>query len=207
MERYAQGVDAYKFRIDFKDNRGEIDRLTGWLIKESYESNKRVYRPTLIALPLIEGKRAAEILELINRILGYFAKEYQRERDRSITLGEISSALGAQLELVADAVGFIVESPASGSRSIGLPNGVEWFFIPGESALDFPDLDSVIRQQIAWEQPVRGSRWEGWHRRIKENRIFAGFLIVVGAIASWLGIFGNVADAILKITQLVTGQE
>lgn len=105
MERYAKGVDADQFRVDHKDRRRDLDRLVGRLVTENYEPDRKIYRPTLIALPLIGSERALQTLGLIDRVLVYFASEFEREQDRQITLKEISETLEVPLEDVADAVG------------------------------------------------------------------------------------------------------
>lgn len=49
LDRYCSGVDGERFRIDHKDGRSEIDKLTGRFIRENFEP-KKTYRPTLLAL-------------------------------------------------------------------------------------------------------------------------------------------------------------
>lgn len=38
------------------------------------------------------------------------------------------------------------------ARTTGYPKGLEWYAIPNESALDYPDLDSVLAQMATYAE-------------------------------------------------------
>jgi hypothetical protein len=151
LERYEKGVDGEGFRIKFKDRRTEIDELLARsFIRENYEPTTKIYRPTLLALSLIDDARADEILVLVDRLVRYFAQRYETTRSQAITLKEMSEALATSQDAISNALGYIIEGPASGGRSSGLPDDSEWFFRPGSNSLDFPSLDPILAQLAEW---------------------------------------------------------
>lgn len=120
MGRYAEGVEAERFRIDVKDKRRQINGLVGSYIRESFEP-RRTYRPNLITLPLIANERSRELLKNIDKVLGYLAAAYEKEPGRQITLSEISRELDIGSAKISDALGFLIDTPASGGRRSGFP--------------------------------------------------------------------------------------
>jgi hypothetical protein len=194
LEHYNKGVDGEGFRIDFKDRRKEIDGLIARsCIRESYEPVIKIYRPTLLALSLIDDPRAEAILVLVDRLVRYFAQRYETTRSQAITLKEMSEALAVPQDAVANALGYIIEGPASGGRTSALPDGPEWQFMPGSNALDFPNLDAVLAQLSDWSAPPRSLRsWIGQHRKTAAA-IGGGLAVVIGLAGDALDVFAAIA--------------
>lgn len=146
MDSLEHGVDSRRFRVDFKGDRERIDRLKDSFVLEDRGHPGGIYRPSLVALPLIGDERAQSLLELIDRELRYLAAEYESEPGRKVYLSEISENLDEPEERVAEALAYFVNGPVSMARKTGYPEGPEWFVIPDEEMLDHPDLDSVLAQ-------------------------------------------------------------
>jgi hypothetical protein len=152
LDRLEDGVDAERFRVAFKDRRENIRRLGQWFLKETSDA-RRTYRPTLMALPLIDDGGARSMSALVDRVLVYLAAELEsREAEREVTIGEMATAFEAPVEQVADALAYLFEGPMSAGRSSGFPAGAEWYVIPNEQTLDWPDLDALLRQMAEWAE-------------------------------------------------------
>lgn len=194
LENYNKGVDGEGFRIAFKDRRGEIDGLIArTCIRESYEPVTKIYRPTLLALSLIDDARAEDILALVDRLVRYLAQRYEATRSQVITLKEMGEALGMPEAAVANALGYIIEGPASGGRSSALPEGPEWQFMPGPNSMDFPTLDRVLAQLADWSAPRRSLRsWIMQHKRLA-TAISTGLVALVGFLGNALDLFSSLA--------------
>lgn len=204
LEHYAKGVDGEGFRIAFKDRRGEIDGLIARsCIRESYEPVTKIYRPTLLGLSLIDDARAEDILSLVDRLVRYFAQRYEATRSQAITLKEMSEALAVPQDAVANALGYIIEGPASGGRSSALPDGPAWQFMPGPNSMDFPTLDRVLAQLSDWalgtSRRSRLARVVSWAERHKALAIGAG--VALAGLATFLA---NVA-AVVEFVQGMFG--
>lgn len=157
LDRYAAGVDAERFRIDHKNSRTQIDALVGRFIKEDFEPRK-IYRPTLLALVVIDNERSRGLLETGDKVLEYMCAAYEQEPGVQITLMDISRAIDVNLAAVADVMGYIVETPAAGGRSSGIPAAPNWYVIPGEQCLDYPHLNAVIEQLVEWAEESDSAR-------------------------------------------------
>lgn len=200
-----QGIDGERLRIDFEDHREEIERLRRMqFVKESFDP-KRTYRLTPIGLALANDDRAKSLLALLDRLLAYQRSAYGKEPGRQITLQEVSEALSVPEAAAAQALDIVNESPASASRSNGYPLRPDWYFIPNEQSLDYPNLNAILRQMAEWAE--RGS-WgpkvvrkgeiiypDGPRRfRIGEHK---ALLIGIGAgTAALLGLLANAATVI-----------
>lgn len=116
---------------------------------------------------MIDDAQAADILALADRLVRYFAQRYEATRSQAITLKEMSEALAVPQDAVANPLGYIIESPASGRRSSALPDGPAWQFMPGPNSMDFPALDRVLAQLADWSAPRRSLRsWIMQHKKL-----------------------------------------
>lgn len=214
IDNFADGIDAERFRIAFKDRRDKIHRLTGRFIDDDFTSHS-VYRPKLLALPLIDSDRAGKLLGLMDRILRYLHDEYEKQPQRMITIEELREKLGHAEAEICDAAGILSNSDATGSHSSGLPAGPDWYFMASELSLDYPDLDSVLRQHTEWaECDAKAARkgvpafyetqgaldtaksWIGRHKTLSAIYVGAGLLLLV------LGYLVDLAAVFLKAVDI-----
>lgn len=216
MGRYAEGVDAERFRIDFKTQRSAIDGLVGRFIKEEYEPRK-TYRPNLIAIPLIDNERSRELLEIINKILGHMSQAYEGEPGKQITLMEMSKELDINLVRISDAMGFLIDTPAAGGRRSGLPATPNWYIIPGEQSLDYPDLRSILDTLIGWAEQPAGlppeyvsddpdlthiERMKAW---VARNKTLSFILALIASLVAVTGFLADAASVLSFFGQFIPG--
>jgi hypothetical protein len=206
------GVDAERFRVAFKDERDHIRRLTNWFMREIGDA-RRAYRPTLMALPLLEDERARQMLALVDGVLIYLAAELERRTaERNVTIAELAAALEVPEEQVADALGYLFEGPMSAGRALGFPEGAQWHVIPNEQSLDYPNVQALLRQMAEWAEgaatrsfilPSEGQlpstampRTEPPPLWIKKNW---------KTVAGWVGGFAAFAASVLAIIEFFAG--
>lgn len=196
-------VDARQFRIDFKDHREAISRLTKHqFISVSRRSEER-YRLCLTALPLIESSAARSMLYIMDRVLRYMSEQYQSEPDGKVTLPQLCEHLDIGEQSASEALGFLINSPIAASRKSEYPDSADWWITPSEKSLDFPDLDSLLRLLTEWatreepavqsflselshlqtSNPVPPTRFDFLVRRAKNHKVIAMFLVSVFAIS------------------------
>ena len=221
MNCYTDGVNGDRFRIRFKDRFEQIHRLTGRFIREDFEP-KRIYRPTILALATTQA--AIEQLVTIDTIVRHLAAEYEREQHRQTTIAEISESTAIPVDQLYNVFGFIRDLGIGGGRSSGIPNSPDWYFIPGETLLQLPNLDAVLEQHTKWvEDEARTVRhstivvdghtdWDSrWRSRFsnwsKRNKYIS--LIKVGGsllIAGLLYILGTL-DAVTRVIGSLFGSK
>lgn len=152
LERLEDGVDRERFLVAHKDKREQIQRLSQWFVKETSDA-RRAYRPTLMALPLVDDEQAQSRLELIDQVLRYFSEELEnREVERPVTIAELTSAFGAPEQHVAEALAYLFEGPLSAGRSSGYPASPNWNVTPNLQSLDYPNINALLRQMTEWAE-------------------------------------------------------
>ena len=104
---------------------------------------------------MIESEGAKQTLVTINLLLQYLASQYEKHRDKKLTIERISADLQIPQACVSAAVAYLIDTPVVGTRSLGYPASPHWHLIPMEQSLDFPDLHSLLVQLADWaEQPT-----------------------------------------------------
>ena len=144
-----QGVDARRFRIDFKDQRDQIRKLENKFIQHTWGPIER-YRLNLVALPLIDLKEARAILKVADRLLRRLVLLYENDQNRPVTIAELSNDLHESQETISEVVGYVIHTPVAGPRTNGYPDSPDWGLTPIEQSLDYPNLEALLNQLTKW---------------------------------------------------------
>lgn len=150
-------VDARQFRIDFKDHREAIGRLTKHQFILVTRRSEERYRLCLVALPLIESSAARSMLTIVDGVLRYLSEQYQSEPDGKVSLTQLCDDLDIAEQSAAEALGYLINTPIAAPRKSEYPDTTDWWIAPSEKSLDFPDLDSLLRLLTEWatrEEPA-----------------------------------------------------
>lgn len=201
--RSQPDVDARQFRIDFKDHREAISRLTKHQFISVTRRCEERYRLCLVALPLIESSAARSMLAIVDRVLRYMSEQYQSEPDGKITLAQLCEHLDVTEQSASEALDYLTNTPIAATHKSGYPDAADWWIIPSEKSLDFPDLDSLLRLLTEWatreepavqsflsevsllqsSNPVPPTRFDFLVRRAKNHKVVAMFLVSVFAVS------------------------
>lgn len=215
-------IDARQFRIDFKDHRDAISRLSKHqFIFTDWQPQER-YRLSLVALPLIDSSAARSMLEVVDRVLRYLSERYQSQPDGKITLGQLCADLDIPEQYGAEALGYLIDTPVAGPRKSGYPDSSDWWIAPVEKSLDFPDLDWLLRQLVEWatheepalrpisiqpgtlqvypHDPAPPTPYDRLIRRVKNHKVLATLLAAVSAIV----VLATGMDALLSIYEWIS---
>ena len=198
------GVDAQQFRIDYKDRREKNRELAkAGFIATIWEPLER-YRPTLIALSLIDSNSARSLLALVDRLLRYLVLQYEAERDQQLSVAQISADLKVPFDTIREALGYLIDTPVVGPRTIGFPDSENWWLTLVEQSLDYPNLDALLLQLAEWSThsdpttvhnavPITApyppqsallpmTRYDRLANRIKNHKVLAGLTVAMSAI-------------------------
>ena len=198
IARYKNGVDGTRFRIKFKNNLETIDRLTSRFIREDFDPN-RTYRPKVLGLAISGIRRANEQLFTIDKVIDHLAAEYEKDSSREITAAELSGSLDVPLEGIYDALCYVRELGVGGGRSSDIPDGPDWYIIPGEPLLQLPNLSAVLEQQTKWaEEDAKATKanaailaghsnwityWQKWFLNwVGQHKMLSLLYVVISAI-------------------------
>ena len=143
-------VDARQFRIDYRDQRDAIRKLSDKGLVVSVWEPTELYRLPLVALPLIETDAARSLLADIDRLLAYFERQYVAQRDQQISVDQISVDLKVPRETICEALGYLIDTPVIGARRNGTPESKDWWMTPMEQSLEYPNLDALLNQLMDW---------------------------------------------------------
>lgn len=203
--RSRPDVDARQFRIDFKDHREAINRLTKHQFISVTRRSEERYRLCLVALPLIDSNAARSMLIVVDRVLHYLSEQYQSQPDGKVTLSQLCDHLDITEQSASEAFGYLVNTPIAAPRKSEYPDSADWWIVPTEKSLDFPNLASLLKLLTEWttrEEPalrpiqvVPGmphlqspdtappTRFDFLVRRAKDHKVIALFLVSVFAIS------------------------
>ena len=203
--RSRPDVDARQFRIDFKDHRETISRLTKHQFISVTRRNEERYRLCLVALPLIDSSAARSMLDIVDRVLQYLSERYQSQPDGKVTLTQLCGHLDITEQSATEALGYLINTPIAAPRKSEYPDSADWWITPTEKSLDFPDLDSLIKPLTEWAtreepafQPIQvipgipqqqtpgptpPTRFDFLVRRAKNHKFIAFLLVSVLAIS------------------------
>ena len=141
----VEGVCAERFRADYPEDLGALDQLTSKLLLTDRWHGKKLYRPTLFALPLLEHTRSAEILGNANAIHKYLRSRYLKDLGETIPLSEIATQLSKDDIDITEA--FLYMRDGSGwfcGCSDTFPFGEGATIVTCENLLQFKSLDEII---------------------------------------------------------------
>ena len=177
---------------------------------------------SLVALPLIDSSAARSMLEVVDRVLRYLSERYQSHPDGKITLGQLCADLDITEQSGAEALGYLIDTPVAGPRKSGYPDSADWWITPVEKSLDFPDLDSLLRQLAEWatreESALRPvpippgpmhahppeiappTPYDRLIRRVKNHKVLATLLAAVSAIV----VLATGLDALISIYEWIS---
>ena len=147
---YNAGVDAKRFRADRKDYRDEIRRLENRQLIQNRFEEVEVYRPLLIALPLINEESAKRTLNAADQILTYLAKRYIASPNCNVSKAEIVANVDAPRSETCMALKYLKETPAVAGGSTDFPATDDSFTMTGEQLLDFDSLAPLLTQLAEW---------------------------------------------------------
>ncbi len=168
-----QGVDARRFRIDFKDQRDQIRKLENKFIQHTWGPIER-YRLNLVALPLIDLKEARAILKVADRLLRRLVLLYENDQNRPVTIAELSNDLHESQETISEVVGYVIHTPVAGPRTNGYPDSPDWGLTPIEQSLDYPNLEALLNQLTVSNDLTRVTPQENYFRSRRLRYTYAG---------------------------------
>lgn len=219
--RFRPDIDARQFRIDFKDHRDAIGRLTEHqFISTTWQPEQR-YRLSLVALPLIDSSAARSMLAVVDRVIRFLSERYQSQPDDKITVAQLCVHLDIPEQSAIEALGYLIDTPVAGSRTSGYPDSADWWIRPIEKSLDFPDLDSLLGQLAEWatrEEPAilplpvppgtllgrshgaaHPTRYDRLIVRVKNHKVLATILVAVSAMV----VLATGLDALISLYEWV----
>ena len=85
-----EGINSDRFRADHHNDLDLLDALTNKRLLTDKWDEKKVYRPTVYALPLLSHPRSSEILEESNLIVNYLRSRYIDNLVETIAISEIA---------------------------------------------------------------------------------------------------------------------
>lgn len=210
-------VDARQFRIEFKDHRDAISRLTEHQFISVTRRSEERYRLCLVALPLIESSAALSMLSIVDRVLRYLSERYQSQPDGKVTLPQLCEHLDIGEQIASEALGYLINTPIAASRKSEYPDSADWWITPSEKSLDFPDLESLLRRLTEWatceqppiksflsipeaphlqtSSPAPSTRFDFLVRQAKNHKVFA--IILASFIA--ITFLANGIDALISL--------
>ena len=215
--RSRPDIDAQQFRVDFKGQREAISRLIRrqFILTASQPTER--YRLSLVALPLIESNAARSILTVVDRALRYLSAQYEAQRDRKLALAQLSAYLGIPEKSAAEAFRYLIDTPVAGPRKSDHPESADWWVQSTEKSLDYPNLDSLLRQLAEWstrEEPAirhtpiahatlyrqatgpdPQTRYDLILQRVKNHKILATLMAIVTALV----VFATGLDALISL--------
>lgn len=219
------GVDAKQFRIDYRDQREQIRELAkAGFIATIWEPLEH-YRPTLIALAVCDSNRARSLLALVDRLLRYLVLQYEAERDQQLSIAQIGADLKVPFDTLREALGYLIDTPAVGTRAVGLPDSKNWWLTPVEQSLDYPNLDALLLQLAEWSArsdlrtvppavpitalypaqaaPPPITRYDRLANRIKNHKVLAGLIAAMSAIIFLAAVLAGLTDIFSYILLLL----
>jgi hypothetical protein len=146
-----EGVDADRFRADHPDDLSLLDNLANkGLLTDRYDE-KRLYRPSIYALPLIKHHRSKVILTQANSIINYLCSRYIEKLGEMIKITEIADDLGANLIEVTES--FLYMRDGHGwfcGCSLTFPFGEGATVTTCENFLAYKSIDEIINTYYKW---------------------------------------------------------
>lgn len=161
----SAGVDMLNYRANHEDQLDVIDKLesSGFLRKE----NER-YWVSLIALPLLEERKAKDLLSSFEKIFDALRRFYKSNQRDQLKLTDIAGIVQLPLNEIRECLSYMVEGSWWGGRSTDFYATEDTFIKPSEATLKYKTFHDVIVQMQEWAYQRISDR-----TRHEDNLIFA----------------------------------
>ncbi|MFK5914990.1 MAG: hypothetical protein QM484_11500 [Woeseiaceae bacterium] len=153
----VEGVDAERFRADHHSDLDLLDTLTNKGFLTDKWDKKKLYRPTLYALPLLKHSRSREILEQSNMIISYLRSRYIEKLSESIEIAKIAYDLSKDYFDITETFLYMDDghSWSCGHTlpfpfGLGFPNGKSASITTCETTLKSESFDKIINRYYEW---------------------------------------------------------